>query len=1171
MATVGKTKPLRLLNLVVELPEEIQKLLPSKLKEIQSREHPLLLETLQQMRDTETVIFELDTVFSCVLSFLLLDCLHSRYNKDLYDEVEAILSSALEKEPDNLIALCIKQELRKTKATKEKIKTLVDRQDILYHAYAVIAFYLYKLDPRNITASIRLFQQSIKVWEDDGKGDTIKVIVWKLLLAEVYGEMWDKETISRGFDSSTTMIRVNQLLQSGITLETEQDIPLRYLAARSYATLAWTYSKYQMDPNQNKQLEELEKSPDIKHWYKLASKLCDGKDPYVMEKYGIFIRTTARTICSLENAAKIFESVLSICPYRHVAAYHLALTYKALWALAEGLPQGFIYLNCFHDEGEDNTSMKEGTGCSKETGSHRDKIVGATNPIRDNIRCKRTNISKCDCSEGAVRHEGAVKRTIASNTESCGSLEGAVGGNVSSGELSKDNSEGVVGKEDSTKEQENKRSVGCQTTICACILLQNATLPSLDYAMLKAENPVTYSSHYLDLVKHFLAKANESAKERKVVYLIELARVHISCGEDAAAFGYFENAKRALRSNFGHWRYKDRAYLYEQWALLFLKQVERHDRLEYVLNGIGRLRELSANPQQMYNIMPQQSHSQLVRIHTNTVSALKPFVWDITTEHVEPSCKTTTKYIVEYAEKYLLPAIEPTLKQLEETLRQLEKTLEEIENYRHKIETYRWRIDILQQQTENTHLICYFQHKIETCQKIINNNQKMAKNLQEVIKNKQEIMEKDKGIGIMKQMCNWKMKRLQSSYGRKHFEETLRQAQSKASVEEETAKYLLGKHLEDNTLLGDLSTNIENELEPLEQFNEMIEVITSEVSDAECSQCHIERLNRIECYFLISCRSAVKINSKPQLAYYKLAEMLTKAVQSDPSSPKWMILCEICQLVGEYEKAQRLLKNRDMTAPKARQLFKQQSIQDEEYGKYLDLSYVIHHNTPDESLKHDIVEMQLRMTRHSLSSSPGLGDNEPFKAYGEALKIFLKDAASSHPSRAQSNKQIVGDDSNVLVFMARSEDDETSGFNYIAERLKQCGIQVRRYLKRSLDDFEMGCNTRVEIMKTIENCHLILVSDFTDKCPMADSLPPVSFIVEEARQCERRIPILILQETEDPAPEDWKNLPRVDIRGVNTDVKFHDFMTEVFQNICPKKCSHCKNTLHQLTETAAFE
>ena len=343
------------------------------------------------------------------------------------------------------------------------------------------------------------------------------------------------------------------------------------------------------------------------------------------------------------------------------------------------------------------------------------------------------------------------------------------------------------------------------------------------------------------------------------------------------------------------------------------------------------------------------------------------------------------------------------------------------------------------------------------------------------------------------------------------------------------------------------------------------------MSDAECSQCHIERLNRIECYFLISCRSAVKINSKPQLAYFKLADMLTISVQSDPSSPKWMVLCEIHQLVGEYENAQRLLENRDMTISKARQLFKQQCIQDDEYGKYLDLAYVIYQNIPNESLKHDMVEMYLRKMKFATRRSNGDDDNEPFKAYGEAMKIFLNDAVSNYPSRAPSHRQNDGDDTNVLVFMARCEDAGTGGFSYIVESLKQCGIQVRRYLKRSLDDFEIGCNTRVEIMKTIENCHLILVSDFTDSCPKADSLPPVSFIVEEARQCERRVPMLILQETDDLAPEDWKNLPRVDIREVNTDVKFQNFMTEVFQNICPKKCSHCKNSVHRLTETAAVE
>ena len=166
------------------------------------------------MRDTEKTVFNLDTIFLCVLAFLLLDHLNRKYEKDQQDELQATLDSVLEHEPDNLIALCIKHKMKTTKATMEKIETLATQPDILNQAFATIGFYLFQL---NLTkASIKLFEQAMEVWEQNRKGNDVKVIIWKLLLAEGYSQLLDKDMYNNDINPDKTMIRVHELLVQSI-------------------------------------------------------------------------------------------------------------------------------------------------------------------------------------------------------------------------------------------------------------------------------------------------------------------------------------------------------------------------------------------------------------------------------------------------------------------------------------------------------------------------------------------------------------------------------------------------------------------------------------------------------------------------------------------------------------------------------------------------------------------------------------------------------------------------------------------------------------------------------------------------------------------------------------------------------------------------------------------
>ena len=189
----------QLLYLTEDLPAEVQRLISKKLDEVQKLKHPLLLETLENMRKCEGNFFTMDTVFSCVLVYLSMESVKEHFNRELKEKAKMVLEHVLEKEPNNLIALCLNQELNRSRSNEsrntEKIKTLSKSELHLNHAFAVIAFYLYKV---NITqAATVLFERAINVWEQDGKGQEIKVVMWKYLLARAYTQHFNNEMFSR--------------------------------------------------------------------------------------------------------------------------------------------------------------------------------------------------------------------------------------------------------------------------------------------------------------------------------------------------------------------------------------------------------------------------------------------------------------------------------------------------------------------------------------------------------------------------------------------------------------------------------------------------------------------------------------------------------------------------------------------------------------------------------------------------------------------------------------------------------------------------------------------------------------------------------------------------------------------------------------------------------------
>ena len=658
----SKMKTVRLLYLPEGLPADVHKHISKKLKEVQKAEHPLLMETLENMCDSEKDFFNLDKLFPCVLAYLYLESVKETFDKEMKTKSQMALDDVLQEEPENLIALCLKQEANRTRS-KEKLKSALRSELQMNNAFAVIAFYLYKLNI--IHAAIALFDRAISVWEQNGKGQELKVVLWKYLLAGAYIKLLNKDMFTQDklFDPDETMIRIKELLSSGMDFGKDHTV----LAARCYTDLALAFSKYQLIGRPEDRRVSIDLTP--KECYEEAWKLCDGNDPHVMEKYAMFIRKKATTTQSLVNAAKIFEKLLQQCPHRHVAAHQLALTYRFLWFEEEKLEQRYLYQNKVKAGKVEKAHRK-----SRSKRSRQRRAANAQQQKQAAQLVQRMDEDINRESTSTVDNEGAIGGQDISTEETTCMMQNdrASGGQDMSTEATAntaktDNVGGgqdVVTKETSGNRRHDKGIIvkgqmdsssvtqfkevhtdtdhpeELQGTYLHTIDLQSNDNTSVDevtdaleqgmyvnnlgntsslvqseqsaksksgsmnnskpdelihrnwprdhkevphhmkkteyYDRLRAENPISKKSNVrnLDLAKHNLEKANESANKSRVLYLVDLARVNISLSDKDAAEGYFDNARKALDANSGRKSHGDIAYLYEQWALMLANEYD---------------------------------------------------------------------------------------------------------------------------------------------------------------------------------------------------------------------------------------------------------------------------------------------------------------------------------------------------------------------------------------------------------------------------------------------------------------------------------------------------------------------------------------------------------------------------------------------------------------------
>jgi hypothetical protein len=192
-------------------------------------------------------------------------------------------------------------------------------------------------------ASIALFEKAIASWPPAGAGSSMKVTIWRYYLAAAYAQLMHKDNSTRcnEFNPNQTMSRIKELLEIVIASGKEHNKP--FLVACCYVDLASTFWRYQRIRKAEDRCVQI--SMTVEECYAEALTMCCGQDPHVMEKYGQHLRRIACDAPGLEKAVQILKDVLTKYPHRHVAAHHLALTYKALWFDEAKVEHRYIYKN----------------------------------------------------------------------------------------------------------------------------------------------------------------------------------------------------------------------------------------------------------------------------------------------------------------------------------------------------------------------------------------------------------------------------------------------------------------------------------------------------------------------------------------------------------------------------------------------------------------------------------------------------------------------------------------------------------------------------------------------------------------------------------------------------------------------------------------------------------
>ena len=290
-------------------------MISSSFTDIEKREHPTLLNTLEQIKETEPNIYDMNQVYLDIYLYLWLET-----KKNIVKarrELEKHITD------DNLILLqllikCGDRALtEKRKGWEIKLQQNCNEQNCAV-ASAEIAFYLSSLDYRFYKTAAEMLEASLPNIPDEHK------IFWQYQLGKIYSKMLNKD-FWMGVNSQPCIFKHCQkhlipVIESG-----------HQLRGRAMVDLADTHKKCRRGAVTLDQGHDDANTLMRQAWELIENE--SNPDPHMLERYGRYLRLEN----SLEKSAETLKQCTDICPSRHCAWHQRAVALRHLWLEQNGL------------------------------------------------------------------------------------------------------------------------------------------------------------------------------------------------------------------------------------------------------------------------------------------------------------------------------------------------------------------------------------------------------------------------------------------------------------------------------------------------------------------------------------------------------------------------------------------------------------------------------------------------------------------------------------------------------------------------------------------------------------------------------------------------------------------------------------------------------------------
>ena len=467
---------------------------------------------------------------------------------------------------------------------------------------ADVACYLSQIGPVYYVKSIEYYEEAVKdllalgstSLEDSERRDLDiekHLVLWRFKLIVLYNRMLNQGSIfthGKGkpdLNPLDIFHKMCTLVGNVVNSKYEHNL----YRARSYIEIMIAHQKLRGEQN-DETTAHIRKAIG---YPEMESKLCieyaltlAPNDGSVLEKVGRYYRYHAKNMEEFQEAVKLLEKCLRVCPSRHVALHHLSLSYKSMWILSNNFGEAKVYDNPIRTGQRSKSKRKRGKG----RGSAGVDVYSHLAEHFDPTTAQRTKDERpCKTERSLAKPKEYRCQTHSDDTfknQPCSM--GNAGYN--SFPLSVNASQKVEPPQNKklTRQSENSDAESLATSISKMSVSSTVTPTETlkarwpgsgetkpkqnkrpDYFdKPRTSNPMrnesTCYNEYLEKAIAALEDANKIVSDSGNRYHIDLARLYVSNCEFAKAEESFVKAEQYSIDSL---TCRERAYLFEQWAL----------------------------------------------------------------------------------------------------------------------------------------------------------------------------------------------------------------------------------------------------------------------------------------------------------------------------------------------------------------------------------------------------------------------------------------------------------------------------------------------------------------------------------------------------------------------------------------------------------------------------